>query len=394
MTDVFEYLKKYGNISFKDEEFNEIDGLIFSRLSYIDFSSYIKPSKYFSSKNLNKLIKTTSILKDDNRFRLKEDLLILEQISYSSRFKDIFIKSYVKKTDKDDVKQFSATTFFNKTKNNKFLIVSFRGTDGSYTGWKEDFELSYKSSIPAQDESKVYLKKITRYSNYRKVIVTGHSKGGNLAIYASSFLNPKRLLKIYAYDSPGFNKDFLNRKNFQRIKHLIKHYTPQSSIIGRLLYRDYETTIVDSNKALLNQHNLYNWNIENNHFKTLDKFTYFSNKIDNMVKTNLQTMTYDQKVEFVETLFSLVKEMTEDDMIQFGSSIFNFALRFRKVLANKSEETKKLLSLLFKNGDKKDENTHFKVEPIKNKKVGPFLTLKDIFKKEESKANDIIDNDI
>ena len=366
MNNLVDYIKNYKNKSLSEEPFNELDAAIFSRLSYIDYASLIKSRKYFSLKPISSVYKKLNKINDGNRYKFKEDKLLLEEVSTSIRFKELYVKSFIKLTDKESTKQFSAVTFFNKSKTNKFLLISFRGTDGTYTGRKEDFELCYKNIIPAQVESEKYLKKIIRFTKTKTIYVVGHSKGGNLAIYASANSKNKRIKEIYAFDSPGFNKLFVASKNFQSIKQKIKHFAPQTSIIGRLLYKDYETTVVDSDKALLNQHNIFNWNVESNHFKTLNKFTFISNKISDSIKTNLEKMSYEERVEFVESLFSVIKDLTEDDTINFGDSIFTFILRFRKVLKTKSEETKRVIYSIFgKDNPSKEEP--IKVIPIKNK---------------------------
>ena len=391
MTNIIDYLKKYGNVSFKDEKFNELDAAIFARLSYIDFSDFIKAKKYFSKKALTKVAANILALQDSTRFKLKEDNILLQEITNSTRYKNIYVFAYVKETDQAKVKQFSAISFLNKDKLNNFLIISFRGTDGTYTGWKEDFEMCYKPFIPSQKESEKYAKKLTRFSLKKKIILVGHSKGGNLAVYSSIFLNPKKIQSVYIFDSPGFNKSFLNEEGFKHIKGKINAFAPQTSIIGRLLYQDYKITIVDSEKALFNQHNLYNWNIEEVQFKKLDKFTYLSNKIDDVVKHNLEKLSYDEKVEFVESLFGIIKEMSKDDVIQFEDNLWSFFLRFNKILKAKSEETKKLIYSIFKK-DKNNEPIK-RIEPLKNKdsKIKEFINR---FKKEKRDIPDIIENEI
>ena len=391
MTNIIDYLKKYGNVSFKDEKFNELDAAIFARLSYIDFSDFIKAKKYFSKKALTKVAANILALQDSTRFKLKEDNILLQEITNSTRYKNIYVFAYVKETDQAKVKQFSAISFLNKDKLNNFLIISFRGTDGTYTGWKEDFEMCYKPFIPSQKESEKYAKKLTRFSLKKKIILVGHSKGGNLAVYSSIFLNPKKIQSVYIFDSPGFKKSFLNEEGFKHIKDKIIAFAPQTSIIGRLLYQDYKITIVDSEKTLFNQHNLYNWNIEEVQFKKLDKFTYLSNKIDDVVKHNLEKLSYDEKVEFVESLFGIIKEMSKDDVIQFEDNLWSFFLRFNKILKAKSEETKKLIYSIFKK-DKNNEPIK-RIEPLKNKdsKIKEFINR---FKKEKRDIPDIIENEI
>lgn len=393
MANIINYIKENGNKSFTELPFNELDGAIFSRLSYISFDSLVGKRKYFTQKKLNLLCEKLISSCENDRFRLPEDKILVESLVSSERYSKIFVKTYMKDTNKKEVKQFSATTFINKDKSNKFLLVSFRGTDGSYTGWKEDFEMCYKDIVPAQEDSRKYIKKIVRFTLFKNIFIVGHSKGGNLAIYASTFIKPKRITAIYSYDSPGFNKDFLSKESFKNIENKINYYAPQTSIIGRLLYSEYKTTIVDSNKTLLNQHNIYNWNINGTTFVCANKYTYISNKINDSIKTNLEHMSYQEKVEFVDTLFDIVQDLTKDDMIQFGNSFFDFFRRFANILKNKNDETKKLIFSIFKPTKDTISNEKIVVSPIKNKKENIFTKLFSKKKKSKKLYLPIIDND-
>ena len=125
MANIIDYLKKYGNSSFEEECFNELDAAIFARLSYIDYASLINSRKYYSKKNLLKLSEKIIKLNDSARFRLNEDNVLLQTVSTSTRYKDIYIRTYVKQTDQKKVKQFSAITFINKSKRNNFILISF-----------------------------------------------------------------------------------------------------------------------------------------------------------------------------------------------------------------------------------------------------------------------------
>ena len=183
MRNLVDYFSENVNVSFEELPFNELDAAIFSRLSYINFDKFVSPYKY-QKKKLSRI--ASIIIKNETKktFRLKEDKEIIQLIQKSKRYNDIYIKGYIKDTDFDKTKQFSATTFINlDKKGDKFILVSFRGTDGSYVGWKEDFEMSYKDTIPAQIDATNYLKKAFRFSKIKKLYVVGHSKGGNLAIY-------------------------------------------------------------------------------------------------------------------------------------------------------------------------------------------------------------------
>ena len=368
MQNLVSYIKENKNIDFNKKAFNELDAAIFARLSYINFEKVVKNGRYFAKKPIGNIFKT--LIKDskiDLRFKFHEDRTLLEELASSKRFKNIYVYSYEEDKNIDLTKQFAAVTFLNKEKRNKFIVLSFRGTDGTYTGWKEDFEMCYKPVIPAQKEAEIYAKKVLRFSPIKKVYFVGHSKGGNLAIYASTFIKSSKIDTIYCYDSPGFKKLFLNARAYKNVMSKIKHFVPQTSIIGRLMNSDYESIIVDSNKTLLYQHNIYNWNVEKDEFRRLDKFTFISNKLKKILDQSLEKMNNEQKQEFVESLFNVIKEMTDNDIIQFGDSFLSFALRFRKAFKMQNDETKKLIYSIFTNPNDDEKEVKY-IEPIHNKK--------------------------
>ena len=401
MENIVDYLKSIKDLLFEEKPFNELDALVLSRLSYIDFRSILKSTKYWSKKKLTDVINEIFIEKEKSnyRFRLKEDMQLLDVLRSSLRYRECYIKSYVYDTVIEEVKQFSAVTFINEEPKQKFMFIAFKGTDGTVTGWKEDFNMAYLETVPAQIEAAKYLKKITRFSSYKTIYVGGHSKGGNLAVYAASQArkNIKNNIKeIYSFDGPGFKDDFLETEGFINIHEKISLFAPQSSIIGRLLSRNYKTYIVQSKKKLLYQHNIYNWKIENNDFVKLDKFTFLSNKIDKVLKDSLSKTTIEERKAIVDELFDIVKDLSKDDVIDFGDGMLDFFKRFKNTFKGKSKETQELILALFTKS--KEESPKLYVKPIKNEStlsqtINKFKYTFARKKAKNPKVIDYIDND-
>lgn len=396
MENIIDYFKSIKDTLFEEKAFNELDALILSRLSYIDFRSILKSSKYFSKKKLTEVINEIFIEKEKSnyRFRLKEDMLLLDIIRSSLRYRDFYIKSYVYDTNISAVKQFCAVTFVNEEPNQKFMFIAYKGTDGTVTGWKEDFNMAYLDTIPAQIEAAKYLKKMTRFSSFKTIYVGGHSKGGNLAVYASSQARKNiqhNIKEIFSFDGPGFKNDFLETEGFKNIRDKVSLYTPQSSIIGRLLSRNYKTYIVQSKKKLLYQHNIYNWKIENNGFVKLDKFTFVSNKIDKVLKDSLNKTSVEETKVIVDEIFDIVQELSKDDVIDFGDGMLDFFKRFKNTFKNKNKQTQELILSLF--AKTKEESPKLYVKPIKNEsslsqKINKF---KYSFSRKKAKSQEVID---
>ena len=135
MENIINYFEKNKDVTFTKEDFNELDGMIFARFSYINFEKFVSKRKYGNIKFIDVI--NNIFLEDgyEKRFRNKSDLKLLDLVRSSLRYKDVYLRNFVDIKLKENTKQFAAVTFFNKDKNNKFLIVSFKGTDGTVTGW-------------------------------------------------------------------------------------------------------------------------------------------------------------------------------------------------------------------------------------------------------------------
>lgn len=358
MGNIIDYFKKNKDVTFEKEDFNELDAMIFARFSYIDFKNFVSERKYGNIKFIEVI--NNIFLEDghEKRFRNKNDLELLDLVRSSLRYKDIYLRNFIDIKLKENTKQFAAVTFFNKDKNNRFLIVSFKGTDGTVTGWKEDFNMAYLEKIPSQEESFKYLDKALKFTRFKRVYVVGHSKGGNLAIYSSSMLNKKKssLIKyIYAFDSPGFNDDFYANSNFYPIKNKIKFYAPVCSVIGRLLKGNYDVNIVDSSKQVLYQHDVYNWKIDGKSLVKLDKFNFLSNKIQSYASDRINALNGEEKKEFVDELFKIVENFSKDDVIMMDKGVTNFFLKIKKVVKESDDKTRNIFEKFFKNKSKNKE---------------------------------------
>ena len=177
-----DYMLWRGDIELDNKNINEIDALILTQIAYLDFSDAFagkecvplhEAIKKVDSRQYDKEIFVTN----KNRYNLA--ILMAE----TPRFKNLMLNNYVNNIDKDSDMQFSAISF---DIDNKLTFVSFRGTDSTLVGWKEDLQLSYTTPVPAQEESSKYLNNIAKGLK-KKIIIAGHSKGGNLAIYSAMF---------------------------------------------------------------------------------------------------------------------------------------------------------------------------------------------------------------
>ncbi len=290
MKNFLNYLQDNNN-SFKESSFNIVDSLVLAYLSYLHFPNI--PTKL---KGLD-ISKTTKVKKN------KE---FIKRVVTSNRYKDIELCFYVEDTNDLIEKQFSAVTFLLP---NNTMYISFRGTDSTLTGWKEDFNMAFMLPVPAQKEALNYVEKVTKLIP-RKFYIGGHSKGGNLAVYAGCNLSNSlstRIIKIYSHDGPGFIKEFLTTSNYQNIKDKIEKVVPSSSIVGMLLYTNEKYKIIKSSARGILEHDSFSWLVEDNNFiilKDLSDGTAYTNKVINDFISNLSKK---EREIFIDSLFTVLK---------------------------------------------------------------------------------------
>ena len=230
MSNIVDYIKWRGDLSFEADPINEIDNLILSRISYLPFKE-IK----FNNKEKFKILANRFLELKKEDFHQIDDISLIEELAKSNRYKDLIFSDYYEKIDEEEEKQFAAITVW--LPNNE-LFVSYRGTDATIVGWKEDFNMSFMINVPSQLEGVKYLEAISKKYFRKKLRIGGHSKGGNVAVYSSIFCNKKtksRIIDVTNADGPGFDKSIIQTKEYKEILDRIHTFIPQTSIIGRLL---------------------------------------------------------------------------------------------------------------------------------------------------------------
>lgn len=299
---VMDYLDWRGDLTFAERGFNEIDNLIFSVLSYIEMEDFVDADgeKIVTIEKLHELY-TEEGRHTSMQFLTPEPLL--EKAAQSDRFKDVKVAYYVSEIDHDNHSQMAAVTFlFSQDE----VYVAFRGTDSTIVGWREDFNLSFLNETPGQHDSVRYLERVAGLFD-GKLIVGGHSKGGNFAVYASAFCDEKirddRIVQVYCNDGPGFKTEITEREGFAEISDKVIKLVPGSSPVGILLEDMEERRFIKSTGKGLMQHDPYSWCLTCTHFEDADERSQFSLFVDNVLSNWLSGMENEERRTLVDTFF-------------------------------------------------------------------------------------------
>ena len=332
MADIFDYISRRGDLTFEQDGFNELDALVLSRLSYLPFDGAVS-SCLFDEITLEQAAMRVFATDDYEKNLLwKGDADLLRATAESKRFGKILVSGYVNEVESDVSMQFSAITF-EFLKMNYF--ISYRGTDNSLVGWQEDFNMFFTFPLPSQKKALDYFEKAVRMLN-GKFILGGHSKGGNLAVYAGAFTDENsrnHIDYIYNFDGPGFSLDKIRDSGFYEIDDRIYTFVPQSSIFGMMFEHEESYTIVKSNQKGFLQHDIYSWEIEQNRLVRLKSTTNFSVFFDHTLKEFVESLTIAQRREFTKEVFALLSltetatfnEMLKNPLKNTGTILKSFA---------------------------------------------------------------------
>ena len=322
MGTVYDYLDWRGDLTFREAPLNEVDCLLFSVISYLNFEGIV-PEAHTDG--------TISIMAAANGFLARypdpkkqamgmliprEIVKVFYKMKNTKRFRNVEMKAFVNVIDLEHEIQFSAVTFL---LGNGSAVVTYRGTDDTLVGWKEDMNMCFLPVVPAQEKAVTYLHEAAEAYDGR-LVLTGHSKGGNLAVYAAVHAERvvrDRITDVFSNDAPGFGKSILNDPVYLEMRPLIRSIVPQSSIVGMLLEHDENYTVVKSRqKNGFLQHNGLSWEIIGGSFVRLKEISSESKNTDRTVNQWIRDMTPEQREEFAEAVYQLfsvegVKTLTD-----------------------------------------------------------------------------------
>lgn len=227
----------------------------------------------------------------------------------SPRFRDVRLTEFRFKTVRSAEEQFAAMTFVLPDGS---CYIAFRGTDSTIVGWKEDFNMTFLNPVPAQEEARAYLERVAEGSS-GPLYVGGHSKGGNLAVYAVATCAPEyrsRVVKVFSHDGPGFHREFCASSAYRDILPIMEKTVPKSSMIGAVLSEgpDCHPIIVESGGFSLFQHNPFLWEVDVKRamFVEADGFTASSRFFDSTLNDWMDKYSLEERARFVDALFDVI----------------------------------------------------------------------------------------
>lgn len=356
MANLLDYIAWRGDIDMARDEFNEVDGAVFARLSYVPFDGFVSERTDYIQKlgDVARALCGACDIEAKNDSGNDEELI--RSIKNSRRFYEIGICAYVNKSDTQEQTQFAAVTL---KISDKLYYIAFRGTDSTLIGWKEDFNMSFTFPVPAQSSAIRYYENIAERFKNARFILGGHSKGGNLAVCAAAFCRPalqERVVSVYNYDGPGFDGNVINMDGYRRICNRTHTFLPQSSIVGMLLEHEEKYTVIHSIQNGIWQHNIYSWELVRNRFVYLDSVTNSSRMIDRTLKEWIAGMSTEHRERLVDVVYNIMKDTNIQTIREMNEHRFVSAKAILKSTKNLDPPTRKVvtqsLGILFRSAGK------------------------------------------
>ena len=347
MSHIVSYIKRQQEKTFFESPFNEVDALVLSQFIYLKLDGVVpSTSEEKEAVYLYEIADTMDYEKVfmDERYR-KDNIELFEAMVDSKRFRRMRMNCFSDITSVLAETQFTALTVFLE---DGPTVVIYRGTDETMVGWKEDFNMCFKEPVTGQTLSAMYLQQVIGMFE-GDFIVTGHSKGGNFAIYASMNVEDKiqnRIEKVYSFDSPGFRPEILESVDFNKIEDRIIKYLPHSSIFGMLMQSEENYQVVECFSIGVLQHNPYNWQVAGNEFKKVDKLHRRSVFFNETYNEWLYSLSDEELHAYSEIWYHIMQEANITTMLDFtkepGKALTNLIDAIRETDDKTKEMAKEL----------------------------------------------------
>ena len=308
MTNALDYLDWRGDLSFERSPFCEVDLFILSQICSVNFEGIVpRDGGEISLKEAAEKYFALHGSTADSLGVLQSPYVLpmLEKLPETVRFADLRLCFAYNNVDFGNEEQCTALTILVP---DGTVNVVFRGTDDTLIGWKEDFNMAFTPIVPAQTEALSYLETVADILSC-PLRVGGHSKGGNLAVYASAFCRKRtqdRIKEILNNDGPGHDLSVIRSEGYQRVKERILTILPKSSVIGMLLEHDDRYRVVDSDARGLFQHNPYSWQTRENDFAYLPRTTASSERLNESIREWLTGMDAQKRKFMTDTVFDVL----------------------------------------------------------------------------------------
>lgn len=305
MGNIETYLKWRGDLRFTERPFCEVDNLVFSEIVYYDLAGIVPTAEEGGSISMADAAQKLLGLERKTMATGGPGDNMLKLLAHCQRFGHVRLSRFVQIIDRGREIEFAAVTFSLEDGSD---YIAFRGTGDLLVGWREDFSMSF-SRVPAQDQAAAYLQQ-TLAETGRPAYVGGHSKGGNLALFAAMEcpgpLQPQ-ITTVYSNDGPGICNELLDEEKYRQVEKKLVQYVPAFCIFGNLFQRGRPGKIVASSEKGMMQHEAMSWQVEGDRFCEQPCFLPECQTLNQIFDTWIESATMEQRKAFVNDFFDTLE---------------------------------------------------------------------------------------
>ena len=308
MANAIDYIDWRGDLCFDVSPLHEAHNLLLCRLTSLDFTGIVPVDGEMPLAEAARLY-FERYGDEDRRLGVllaPGSVTMVKRMLQSARFSRLVLADYENRVDERRELQFCAVTVLVP---DSTAFVAFRGTDDTLVAWKEDFYMGSMRTVPAQEEAAAYLCRAAwRYE--QPLRVGGHSKGGNLSVYAAMSAPEEvqaRLLDVYNNDGPGFRDSVGGTEGYRRIKERIHTILPQYSLVGVLLKTDDDFEIVESCETGISAHNGFTWQVKGRRFVRCADFPFRTRVFSEAMRGWTEDLSYDERRELTNLFFGALE---------------------------------------------------------------------------------------
>ena len=363
MAQLIDYLEKVENLTFDQEPLNILDKVCINEIGYLTYEKWLTPNDLKKPIILHDYAEGKELNPDYSFMVTEERVELAEAMVRSKRFAGLHLSNYRSVLDKEVEKQFAAMIFSLPELDYHQLV--FRGTDDSVIGWKEDFQLTYSREIPAHRSAMTFLEDHLPNLSGR-ITVSGHSKGGNLALYSavqSSTALREKIAELLLLDSPGLMKSLLEKPSYQELKARMTVIRPQDSVVGVMLYWDKPAQLVAAEGIGFAQHNALTWEVDlaTNDFVHEDQPTELSQRLEETFQEWIETLPKQQLKQGFDLVFDTILDSGIESLDDIGIQALPQIGQMLQEFGNLSDKQKRVLQdgfnqllwIFWKSGNKK-----------------------------------------
>lgn len=367
MANMMDYLDWRGDLTLSQDTFGEVDNLLLSYLAYVRMDG-IAPAPGEGTKALTEISAEFFRIHSEEYLKKEKSLTrlawqVMPKMVASRRFEGIQIRNYVNYISQENKVQFCAMEIL---LDDGTSYVAYRGTDDTIVGWKEDFEMVI-GEVPAQSTAEEYLNYVGKHCE-RPLRVGGHSKGGNLAVFAAAQCKPQirdRILKVYNNDGPGFREEFLSDPGLASIKDRILRIVPETAIVGMLLHHTVEPMVIKSTQTGTMQHDGMSWQVQGKHFVCCPEVNTAGVLFDRTLKNWMAQIEESERGPFIDEFFSVLEAPGVETLTELQNEGVRGLKAILAEIDGLTPESKKIVQKLIKSLF--DSGTEFLTQPLISK---------------------------